>query len=92
MAKIFKYLSHEKKLFAKNMPLSAQHYFILANIIISLESVHFMQKSVYFASPKLKLNNLENHHFSEQEEHEEHILAASRPFSMFFVAKKPLTL
>ena len=28
-----------------------------------------------------------NHHFSEK-----NILAASRPFSMFFVAKKPLTL
>ena len=25
VAKIFKYLSHEKKLFVRNMPLSAQH-------------------------------------------------------------------
>ena len=70
------------------MPLSAQHYFIMLPLNLFTLGKHQFK----FASPKLKLNNLENHHFSEQEEHEEHILAASRPFSMFFVAKKPLTL
>ena len=76
------------------MPLWAQHYFILLNKYHNFPlNLFTLGKHQFNLHPlKLKLNNLENHHFSEQEEHEEHILAASRPFSMFFVAKKPLTL